>query len=179
DEWEDWTASYDPSDTIELTGSERYVTVEVTNTPDEPEGSITIEKVDGEGDPVAGMVFTLNAEDQEERSATTDDDGVVQFTGLPLGVTYTIEEILTDDATTPEYDPSDQVTLEEDNADVTVTVVNEEEIEIIEEPEAEPEEEVEVEQDLPATGGPGALMAYFGAGLAILGFVLKRRNNKR
>jgi hypothetical protein len=85
----------------------------------------------------AGFSFTLfDEEDNEVASGTTDENGTLTFSDLPLG-TYTLVEtggpgencsIVSATGEGVSFDPETGVitiTLTEENADVTVTVVNE------------------------------------------------------
>ena len=49
-------------------------------------------KVDGTGNPLEGVEFTLKGDGGTTKTGTTDDQGKVEWTGLPADEKYTLEE---------------------------------------------------------------------------------------
>ena len=80
-------AGYFPEGGIELVyldGNGKVVTLTYTNAP--ARGSIKIIKKNDDGELLSGVVFTLyDADKNEIRTGTTDDNGVVIFDQLPVG----------------------------------------------------------------------------------------------
>ena len=80
-------AGYFPEGGIELVyldGNGKVVTLTYTNAP--ARGSIKIIKKNDDGELLSGVVFTLyDADKNEIRSGTTDENGVVIFDQLPVG----------------------------------------------------------------------------------------------
>ena len=78
----------EPSDRITIKKTAAYGTITMTNEK-YTAGSITIKKVDENGNPLAGAEFTLSG--PKAGKATTDDKGVAIFENLPVGAYYVSE----------------------------------------------------------------------------------------
>lgn len=55
-------------------------------------GSVAFKKADASGNPLAGAEFTLTGADGYSQTATSGNDGLVGFSGVPYGDGYTITE---------------------------------------------------------------------------------------
>lgn len=123
-------------------------------------GSLTVNKVDENGEPLPGAEFKLNGPNGFEQTGTSDVDGVITFDDLEWG-TYTLVEtkapegyrLLTNEIS---------VEIKSDDLHITKTVEN-------------------TKQDwtIPKTGGIGTL-GFYGAGLIIMAgaasFLFRRRH---
>lgn len=54
--------------------------------------SLEVVKIDGTGNPLEGVEFTLKGDGGTTKTGTTDDQGKVEWTGLPADEKYTLEE---------------------------------------------------------------------------------------
>lgn len=79
-----------PSDGITIKKTAAHGTITMTNEK-YTAGSITIKKVDENGNPLAGAEFTLLGPKTDKK--TTDNNGVAEFTGLEAGKYSIIEKI--------------------------------------------------------------------------------------
>lgn len=104
----------EPSAGITIKKTAAHGTITMTNEK-YTAGSITIKKVDENGNPLAGAEFTLSGPKAEKK--TTDNSGVAEFTGLEAGKYYIIEK------TAPKgYGRYDGTVTVEIKADGTATV---------------------------------------------------------
>lgn len=103
-----------PSDGITIKKTAAHGTITMTNEK-YTAGSITVKKVDENGNPLAGAEFMLSGPKAEKK--TTDNSGVAEFTGLEAGKYYIIEK------TAPKgYGRYDGTVTVEIKADGTATV---------------------------------------------------------
>ena len=104
----------EPSAGITIKKTAAHGTITMTNEK-YTAGSITIKKVDENGNPLAGAEFMLSGPKAEKK--TTDNSGVAEFTGLEAGKYYIIEK------TAPKgYGRYDGTVTVEIKADGTATV---------------------------------------------------------
>lgn len=104
----------EPSAEITIKKTAAHGTITMTNEK-YTAGSITVKKVDENGNPLAGAEFMLSGPKAEKK--TTDNSGVAEFTGLEAGKYYIIEK------TAPKgYGRYDGTVTVEIKADGTATV---------------------------------------------------------
>ena len=72
-------------------------------------GNLTFTKEGSDGKKLEGVTFTLTTADKDGWSmpATSNQDGIVSFTNIPSGHTYT----LTETSTPPGYNPAEDITV--------------------------------------------------------------------
>ena len=103
-----------PSQRVTIKKTNAHATIEMTNEK-YTAGSITVKKVDENGNPLKGAEFTLSGPKTDKK--TTDNNGVAEFTGLEAGKYSIIEK------TAPKgYGRYDGTVTVEIKADGTATV---------------------------------------------------------